>query len=63
MVRSRGHIPESDVEKFLDAGYTHVQVLEVILGICVKTFSNLANNVIGIPLDEEFAEYEWKPNE
>jgi len=63
VVRSRGNIPESDVEEFLEAGYTQAQVLEVILGICVKTFSNLANNVIGIPLDDEFADYEWKPKE
>lgn len=62
VVRSRGNIPEREVEKFLNAGYTEAQVLEVILGICVKTFSNLANNVIGIPLDDEFAEYEWKPD-
>lgn len=63
VVRSRGNIPESDVETFLNAGYTHSQVLEVILGICVKAFSNLANNVIGIPLDDEFVEHEWKPIE
>lgn len=63
VVRSRGNIPESDVERFLDAGYNHAQVLEVILGICVKTFSNLANNVIGIPLDDAFVEHEWKPSE
>jgi hypothetical protein len=34
--------------------------MEVILGICVKTFSNLANNIIGIPLDEEFSKYVWQ---
>ena len=63
VVRSRGNIPESDVQKFFDAGYNNAQVLEVILGICIKTFSNLANNVIGIPLDDEFAKHEWKPTE
>lgn len=63
VVRSRGNIPEKEVETFLNSGYTHAQVLEVILGICVKTFSNLANNVIGIPLDDEFVDYEWKPTE
>lgn len=62
VVRNRGNISEVEVEKFLDAGYTRAQVLEVILGICVKTFSNLANNVIGIPLDDEFAKYEWHTN-
>jgi len=60
LVRNRGMISGKDVQQFLDVGYTPAHVLEVILGICVKTFSNLANNVIGIPLDDEFAEHAWK---
>ena len=63
LVRNRGMVSEKEVQKFLDAGYTPEHVLEVILGICVKTFSNLANNVIGIPLDDEFSEHAWKPSE
>lgn len=60
LVRSRGMVPEKEVRQFLAAGYTPAQVLDVILGICVKTFSNLTNNVIGIPLDEEFAVHAWQ---
>ena len=59
LVNSKGMIPETELLQFLDAGYTQAQVLDVILGICVKTFSNLANNVIGIPLDDAFDGYEW----
>jgi alkyl hydroperoxide reductase subunit AhpC len=33
--------------------------MEVVLGICVKTFSNLVNNIIGIPLDDEFSKHAW----
>lgn len=61
IVRNKGMISEKAVQHFLEAGYTHEQVLEVILGICVKIFSNLANNVIGIPLDDEFSKYSWTP--
>lgn len=61
LINTRGVIPESEVQKFFDAGYTQAQVIDVILGICVKTFSNLANNIIGIPLDDEFSEYAWHP--
>ena len=61
LVRSKGMIPLQAQEDFFAAGYTPAQVLEVILGICVKTFSNLANNTIGIPLDDEFGPYEWQP--
>lgn len=61
LVRNKGMISEQAVQDFLAAGYAPEQVMEVILGICVKTFSNLANNVIGIPLDDEFANYSWMP--
>lgn len=63
LVNTKGMIPETELRRFLAAGYTQAQVLEVILGICVKTFSNLANNVIGIPLDDAFAGYEWNVDE
>ena len=61
LVRSKGMIPSQAQEDFLAAGYSLAQILEVILGICVKTFSNLTNNTIGIPLDDEFSPYEWQP--
>ena len=61
LVLSKGMIPSKVLEDFLAADYTHAQVIEVILGICVKTFSNLTNNTIGVPLDDEFSPYEWKP--
>ncbi len=61
VVRDRGMIAEHELHRFLDAGHSPAQVLEVILGICVKTFSNLASNVIGIPLDDAFADHAWTP--
>jgi uncharacterized peroxidase-related enzyme len=60
LVRQRGMVSETEIDGFLDAGYTQRQLLEVILGICVKTFSNLTNNTIGIPLDNAFGPYEWQ---
>jgi uncharacterized peroxidase-related enzyme len=60
LVRQRGMVSETEVERFLDAGYTQRQLLEVILGICVKVMSNLTNNAVGIPLDETFAPYAWQ---
>lgn len=59
LVRERGMVSEREVQRFLDAGHTPAQVLEVILGICVKTFSNLAGNALGIPLDDAFAPHAW----
>ena len=60
VVRKKGFVADEAVQEFLDAGYMPAHVLEVILGICVKTFSNLANNIIGIPLDDEFSKYVWQ---
>ena len=62
MVQQQGPIPEAEIEALFAAGYSPEQLLEVILGICVKTFSNLANSAIGIPLDNEFSSYAWEPN-
>ena len=59
-VRNKGFVADEAVQEFLGAGYTKAHVMEVILGICVKTFSNLANNIIGIPLDDEFAKHVWQ---
>lgn len=59
LVRGKGMLSEHELQHFVAAGYTPAQVLEVILGVCLKTFSNLASNALGIPLDEAFAEHAW----
>jgi len=61
LVRSKGMISSKAQDDFIAAGFTPAQILEVILGVCVKTFSNLTNNTIGIPLDNEFKPYQWQP--
>ena len=60
LVRSDGRVGSQELERFFAAGYDSAQALEVILGICVKTLSNLASNTIGIPLDEAFASSAWQ---
>lgn len=60
LLRSRGKVSSTEIDQFLNAGYTQQQLLEVILGITVKVMSNLTSNAIGIPLDEAFAPYAWQ---
>jgi hypothetical protein len=36
-------------------------VLEVILGVAMKTISNYSNHIAETPLDEAFAGAAWKP--
>ena len=61
LIRTRGIVSNSDVQQFLDVGYTPAHVIDVILGISLKTFSNTVNNTIGIPLDDEFTKHAWQP--
>jgi uncharacterized peroxidase-related enzyme len=61
VVRERGHLPESELDAFLAAGFTRAQVLEVILGVAMKTLSNYANHIARTPLDAAFAAARWEP--
>jgi uncharacterized peroxidase-related enzyme len=57
----KGKLEPAELERFLSAGYSEAQVQEVILGVCVKTFSNLTSILLDIPLDDAFAAHEWNP--
>jgi len=59
MVGKRGNPTQEDVQNFLSAGYSEEQVLGVIAGIGVKTFSNYFNHVFETPLDEVFEGRSW----
>lgn len=53
-VKSRGHVDESDLQAFVDAGYSKQNALEVNLIIALKTISNYTNHLANTPLDEPF---------
>ena len=55
LVEKRGWAPEEDVEAFLSAGFEPQQVLEVVLGVGLKTLSNYTNHLASTPIDEAFA--------
>ena len=59
VVASRGWPSEADTKSFLAAGYGRRQVLEVVLGVGMKTLSNYANHVAKTPLDQAFAPVAW----
>lgn len=52
IVDKRGWVSEADVQGFLDAGFTRAQVLEVLVGVSMKTLSNYLNHMAETPLDE-----------
>ena len=59
MVRERGWVSDEGVKAFLDAGYTKAQLLEVVLGIGMKTLSNYANHISETPVDNAFQDKVW----
>jgi len=61
VVKTRGYPEDSDIEALLDAGYTKQTVLEVILGVGMKTLSNYTNHIIDTPLDKAFKPMAWTP--
>ena len=60
VVEARGWVPEAEVQAFLDAGYSRAQVLEVVLGVGLKTLSNYTNHLAGTELDAPFAGRAWE---
>jgi uncharacterized peroxidase-related enzyme len=61
MRSTRGLPSKAQVQAFLDAGYEERQVLEIILGIAVKTISNYSNHLFHTPVDGMFAGRVWSP--
>ena len=59
VVTSKGHPSNRDLEVFAQAGYGPQQVLEVVLGVGLKTLSNYANHIAATPLDPAFAPAAW----
>lgn len=60
LVRDRGHVSELEIEDFLAAGYKPAQVLEVLVGVQLKTLSNYVNHLASTPLDDVFAKRAWE---
>ena len=59
VVQKRGVLDAQDLETFFEAGYSRANVLEVILGVAMKTISNYANHIAATPLDSAFASAAW----
>ena len=61
IVRERGRVGRGDLNVVLAAGYTMEQVLDVLLGVALKTFTNYASHIVRPPLNAEFAAEQWTP--
>lgn len=57
--QTRGWPTDTDVARFIDAGYTRQTVLEVVLGGALKVMSNYTNHIVKTPLDGVFQNNAW----
>lgn len=60
LVNNRGVVCGQTLDKFITAGYSRAQVLEVVLGVAFKTLSNYTNHIIDTPLDTAFQAEAWQ---
>ena len=61
VIEKRGWVTSVDIDEFIAAGFTRAQVLEVVLGVGLKTISNYINHIVDTPIDAAFAPREWQP--
>lgn len=59
MVQGRGNVADSEVQAFLDAGFTKRQILEVVLGLAQKVISNYTNHLARTPVDPQMQAFVW----
>lgn len=60
VVRERGWVGDEAIRDLLEAGYSRATVLDVVLGVAMKTLSNYTNHMAGTELDEPFRDAAWE---
>ncbi|NEO41276.1 MAG: carboxymuconolactone decarboxylase family protein [Moorea sp. SIOASIH] len=60
MVHQRGHLSEQEISKFIEAGYTHSQLLAIVLIIAFKILTNYSNHINHPDLDNVFMDQKWQ---
>jgi AhpD family alkylhydroperoxidase len=61
MVRRRGAVGGAELRRFLDAGYTRAQALDVVLGMGFSLMANYAGHLVDPPLDAPLEAHAWHP--
>ncbi|GMG84546.1 carboxymuconolactone decarboxylase family protein [Paralimibaculum aggregatum] len=63
LAAGNGHGADAACQSFLEAGYSREQMLDVILGVAVKTFTNTLSILLSLPLDDRFGPFAWTADE
>jgi AhpD family alkylhydroperoxidase len=59
LLLERGRVGEPAWQRFVQAGFSEAQALEVVQGVGAYVLSTLLNVVVQAPLDPAFAAFEW----
>jgi len=59
IVQEAGWVSPAEVRSFLDAGFSQPQVLELLIGVAMKTLSNYTNHISETTVDEAFQPQAW----
>ncbi len=62
-LKSKGSVTSDDLKRFIDAGYSKANALDVVLIISQKVLSNYAGHLVGVEVDEAFAPFAWTPHD
>ncbi|MGF1526455.1 MAG: carboxymuconolactone decarboxylase family protein [Candidatus Competibacterales bacterium] len=57
VIRRQGKLDPEEVAAFFAAGFSRRNLLDVMLGVAHKTFSNYTNHIAHTPIDEPFKAY------
>ena len=63
LIQNRGHTTREEADAFVQSGFAREQILDVIMGVTLKTFSNYVDSTMQIPLDEQFQQGRWSSSE
>ncbi len=63
MVVERAWVADQDVASFLEAGYTHQNVMEIVLAIGMKVLTTYSNHLFNAPLDDALQPFAWSKPE
>jgi uncharacterized peroxidase-related enzyme len=61
LVRERGWASDSDVEAFINAGFSKAAVFDVLTAVSLKTLSNYSNHLTQPALNPELESFAWAP--
>ena len=59
LIEKRGRLEDTDVSRFLQAGFDKAHLLEVITAVAASTITNYTANVTHPPLDAAFEAHAW----